>query len=188
MALEPIKKRDIFLCAEISKDNIKDIITEIKKIENSDEEIRDYVKDVYKGIYQAEPINLYLDSYGGSVYAAISLYNIIRNCKTEIHITVLSTCFSACNIILMASKFRKCYDNSRFLIHSVSSITYGKLEQMKADIKETDYLQNNIVNNIICSNSKLTKAKLKAICESGDFYFNSDKALEIGFVNEIINL
>lgn len=29
MALEPIKKRDIFLCAEISKDNIKDIIAEI---------------------------------------------------------------------------------------------------------------------------------------------------------------
>lgn len=92
MALEPIKKRDIFLRAEISKDNIKDIITEIKKIENSDEEIRNYVKDVYKGIYQAEPINLYLDSYGGSVYIAKSLYNIIRNCKTEIHITVLSTC------------------------------------------------------------------------------------------------
>lgn len=47
MALEPIKNRNIFLCAEISENNVKDIITEIKKIENSDEEIRDYVKDVW---------------------------------------------------------------------------------------------------------------------------------------------
>lgn len=188
MALEPIKKRDIFLYAEIDRNNIKDIIADIKKIENSDEEIREHVEDVYKGVYQAEPINLYLDSYGGSVYAAISLYNIIRSCKTEVHITVLSTCFSACNIILMASKFRRCYNNSRFLIHSVSSITYGTLEKMKTDVKETDYLQNNIVNNIICSNSKLTKTELKAICKDGDFYFDSDKALEIGFVNEIIHI
>lgn len=101
---------------------------------------------------------------------------------------IVSTCFSACNIILMASKFRRCYNNSRFLIHSVSSITYGTLEKMKTDVKETDYLQNNIVNNIICSNSKLTKTELKAICKDGDFYFDSDKALEIGFVNEIIHV
>lgn len=59
---------------------------------------------------------------------------------------------------------------------------------MKTDVKETDYLQNNIVNNIICSNSKLTKTELKAICKDGDFYFDSDKALEIGFVNEIIHV
>ena len=131
-------------------------------------------------------IQMLLSTYGGCVYDGLSLYDAIKNSKTEVDITCFGKIMSMGIVLLLAAKTRKAYRNTTFMIHEGSSGAIGKVSDMEDSIDESKRL-NDIYFGIIESETKIPKAKLDEIRKRRkDWYFTAEEALEYGLITEII--
>ena len=131
-------------------------------------------------------IQVLLSTYGGCVYDGLSLYDAIKNSKTEVDITCFGKIMSMGIVLLLAAKTRKAYRNTTFMIHEGSSGAIGKVSDMEDSIDESKRL-NDIYFDIIESETKIPKAKLDEIRKRRkDWYFTAEEALEYGLITEII--
>lgn len=132
-----------------------------------------------------EPISIYINSVGGSVYAGLSIYDTIKhlqNNNIEINTYAAGFCASMAAVLLISGTNRYSLPNSTIMFHSVSSNTNGKLNDMIVDVKETERLQN-ILNKIIlknCSEEVLNNSKYK------DFYISPQDALKFKVIDKIL--
>lgn len=131
-------------------------------------------------------IQMLMSTYGGCVYDGLSLYDAIKNSKTEVDITCFGKIMSMGIVLLLAAKTRKAYRNTTFMIHEGSSGAIGKVSDMEDSIDESKRL-NDIYFGIIESETKIPKAKLDEIRKRRkDWYFTAEEALEYGLITEII--
>lgn len=131
-------------------------------------------------------IQILLSTYGGCVYDGLSLYDAIKNSKTEVDITCFGKIMSMGIALLLSAKTRKAYRNTTFMIHEGSSGAIGKVSDMEDSIDESKRL-NDIYFSIIESETKIPKSKLDEIRKRRkDWYFTAEEALEYGLITEII--
>lgn len=131
-------------------------------------------------------IQMLMSTYGGSVYDGLSLYDAIKNSKTEVDITCFGKIMSMGIVLLLASKTRKAYRNTTFMIHEMTSGYLGKLADMENNLDESKRLQKTLWD-IITSETKITQKQLDDIYEKKkDWYMSAEEALEYGLITEII--
>lgn len=177
--------RDLFLSEQVDQESIKKISEEIVKINNDDEILKRQFQ-VYDLNYNPKPINIYIDSYGGSVYQCFGLLGLIGQSKTPIWTHVTGAAMSAGFLILISGHKRFGYKHSTVLYHQLSSVSWGKLEEMKDDLKENKRLQK-IIDEIVVSKTKLTRKKLKEInLLKKDWFISIQDSLDFGIIDEII--
>ena len=88
--------------------------------------------------------------------------------------------------IILSGTVRYAYKNTTFMIHEVSSFGWGKLTQIKEDVKETERL-NSILKDIICKKSKVTKKEINEWYEKKrDVFLSAEEAKDYGLIDEII--
>ncbi|MFO0949434.1 MAG: ATP-dependent Clp protease proteolytic subunit [Planctomycetota bacterium] len=83
-----------------------------------DEAESEFVKDLLS-IPAGEEFTLYLDSAGGSVYAALTIAGMIRSRKHKVTAIVLGECSSSAILIFAACQRRLVSPRSVFLFHRV---------------------------------------------------------------------
>lgn len=73
------------------------------------------------------------------------------------------------------------------MVHDMADyIGYKKLADIKDKVEEDERL-GKVIDDILISKTKFTKDKLDKIYkEKKDFYFDAEKALEYGLIDEII--
>lgn len=134
-----------------------------------------------------DPITIYLNTPGGSVYHAIALYDVCKNSKVEISVIGQGIVMSAGTLVIACcgSKGKRlAMKNTSFMIHQVSTMSIGKLNDIEVDYEETKRVQE-IYERLILKNTKITKKQLKELLKK-DYYFNAEEALKYGFIDEII--
>ena len=134
-------------------------------------------------------ITVRISSYGGYCYDLWSAINVIENLKKKGYIinTVCMGKAMSCGIILLLSGTnRYVYPYSTLMYHSVSSGTYGKIQDMKESIYETDRL-NEMAKEYVLEKTNITKEKLDEVdkCKE-DWYINSEEALKLGIATQIL--
>lgn len=183
---EIISERILYLYDRIDSKSVNEIIKNIQKIERADHDLKKWFETEMRQRYNPAPIQLYIDSPGGSVYSTLGLYDLIRHCQTPVHSTVLGLAASGAAVILVAGHKRFALPNSSILIHSVSSYTMGKSEELKDDVEETVRL-NEIVNHIFLEQTYLTAQQLNDKDKyRKDWWLSAREALAFGIVDEII--
>jgi ATP-dependent Clp protease protease subunit len=70
------------------------------------------------------------------------------------------------------------------MLHSLSGGTRGKIEDMRIDHKESEFLQSYL-NTILAKNCIKTVAKIKKDCDR-DFWMSSEEAVNYGLIDEVI--
>jgi len=93
-----------------------------------------------------EHIPITIDSYGGSVYALLGMIDAIQQCSVKVSTIVESKAMS-CGAFLFAcgaDGYRFIGPNATVMIHTVSSMQFGKVEEMKAGTAEADRLNNKL--------------------------------------------
>lgn len=154
-----------------------DILYQIREDDEKDEKEKDYKR---------EPIKLYINSYGGSVYDMWGLIDIILNSKTPIYTYCTGYAMSAAFKIFLAGHKRYCYKHSTFMYHQMSCRLSGKLQDIEEDREEMDD-QNTQIEEYVINRTNLTKDDIKEIREKKkDFYIHSDKAVKYGIVDEVL--
>jgi ATP-dependent Clp protease protease subunit len=172
---EQLQQRKIILNSDINPSIVERVMFQIMKFNEQDDANPEG---------ERKPIELYINSPGGSVYETLVLCNIIKQSKTPVHITILGYACSGAALITIAGHKRRAYPGSSFLIHQASTAEAGKLSEINESIKHANR-QMNVIKDYILANTKITLQKYKKM-EKAEWWLGSSEALELGIIDEII--
>ena len=98
-------------------------------------------------------IPVVIDSYGGQVYSLMSMISAIQNSQLPIATIVEGKAMSCGAILFSFGEDGKRFidKNATVMIHDVSSMAWGKVEEVKVSAQETDRL-NKIVYKMMAEN------------------------------------
>ena len=177
-----LKNRAIWLNDEVNEISVTKVIYDLNKIKRTDDISNIPIKD-------RQPITIICNSPGGICYQGFFLCSVIKSMvKTGYNIITITGGMSASMSFLigLCGSSRKCYEYSCFLCHQPSGGMIGEAIKFKRESEELERLWN-LSKKVIKENSKMTDELLDSIYkESIDYIIDSETALELGVVEEII--
>jgi len=128
-----------------------------------------------------------VDSYGGEIYALLSMLEAIDQCETPIYTVCSGKAMSAGAVLLAAGDKRFIGKYSTVMIHQASSDASGTNAQVQVDAAETQRLQE-ILLTLLAKFCSTTKPALKQLIKDkvgADIYLTPRQALDLGIVDAI---
>jgi ATP-dependent Clp protease protease subunit len=127
-----------------------------------------------------------VNSYGGNADVGLYMINLIKASRIPIHAKILCCAASAALYLVLACKYRTASENSICLLHKGSYSIGGNASEVE-DVMEfyKGEVDTKIVE-LILDRTKVTKDELKKI-RRNETYVLGKKALEMGFIDEIVN-
>lgn len=169
-----LEKRTIIINEQITANIVESVMLPLMEMDNDG---------------TGEPINIILNTVGGSLFDGATLCNIIDNLKTPTTITVFTYAYSMGSIILMSgynnpNVKKKCYKHSTALLHAGSSYLEGDSMSVKDQFNFYQKFED-VIKDYTLSHSKITPEEYEKM-ERYEWYMTSDTMLEKGLVDEII--
>jgi len=179
------KARRLYLTKQIDQSSIAPLIQSILDINANDKHLIKLYK-IYGLDYTPQPIELYIDSYGGTVYQAFGLISVMEQSKVPVHTIVTGVAMSGGFMILIHGHKRFAYKHSTPMYHQVSTAKWGTIKEIEESLEQSQKLQKQM-EAMVKAKTKIPKAKLKKIFENkADWYMTSKEALEYKVIDEII--
>jgi ATP-dependent Clp protease protease subunit len=172
------KKRTLLLSNRISQSSVKDIIESIFEINEDDRQ----KEEVYKG-WERTPIQLFINSYGGSVYDGLALIDVIKHSKTPVHTICVGSCMSMALWIWLAGVRRLVGERATLMFHDLSTFAIDKTEGIKQELNEMLRLQDLLIADIVgCS--LVEEEKLRDyIMRKAEWYIPASDAISLRLAN-----
>ena len=130
----------IYFYGEVNRENIFDLTILIKEAEEEN------ILTSHKLNIDKIPIYLHISSYGGSIFDAFTIIDVIKSCKVPIHSIIEGASASAATIISIVAEKRYIRPNGYMLIHQLSSGCWGKMHEIEDEFKNLTHLMEKIKN------------------------------------------
>ena len=173
-----VRDNHIYFYCSVNKKNIVKLITSIKDITRKLK-----IVELDYGVSDLK-IYLHINSYGGSVFAALSAIDTIIGNKIPIISIVEGGAASAATLISVVCSERKITPNSYMLVHQLSSTFWGTYSNFEDEKQNLDLMMKNI-KNIYKEYTKIPMKKLNEILKH-DLFWDANTCLEYGMIDEII--
>lgn len=154
-------------------------------------ELEHFKKECSEGKIAEKKLIVEVCSGGGGTFCGIAVYDVLRDLEQKgFEVTTVATgmVMSAAVDIFLAGSKRLAHSNASFMFHSSSRYINGSLNE---DGFERESSSNNFINKIVkriirerCG-EKLTDGTFRLMFRK-EKYFDAQKALDFGFVHEII--
>ena len=131
---------------------------------------------------KGEPLEVYINSGGGDVFAASEIYSAIREYSGDVKIHVVGLAASAASVIACAGK-SDISPTAQIMVHNVSSATSGDYHDMDK-MSETLQKVNETIANAYITKSGMAKEKALEIMDK-ETWLTADEAVELGLIDEI---
>lgn len=206
--------RKVMLTGDIEESSIHELMKLLFEIENEDDEFysQEKVTTAFEGfaetlvnkdknldkiskvidkyqsdsVYDREPIELYISSFGGSGYDVISVIDQIENLKAPVHTYLYGKAMSAGFLLFMVGQQRFVSRNSTLMLHQLSGCIAGTLQDMEEQLEEYERMQQK-VEDLILLHTYIDEELLEAIRESKyNLYLDAEEAIEYGVADHII--
>jgi|TARA_R110000824_G_scaffold60425_5_gene161539 ATP-dependent Clp protease protease subunit len=130
-----------------------------------------------------------IDSYGGQVYSLMSMVSDIKHSKIPVA-TIAQGKAMSCGAILFscgAEGHRYMDRDSTLMIHDVSSMSWGKVEEIKASAEETGRLNKKVYQMMAKNCGKRKNYFLDLIHEKGhaDWFLEAAEAEKHNLANHL---
>jgi len=132
------------------------------------------------------PINLIINSPGGVVNAAFGIIDIMNSIQSPVNTIVLGDAASAAAVIAACGENRLISENSRFMLHQVSALTCGKIDEMKSDLEQIEDT-NNTMFDILGKCTGKSREDLQAKIGSDDVWFSAQESIGFGLADSVLN-
>ena len=129
-------------------------------------------------------IYLHINSFGGSVFAGLSSVDYILNCKVPVTTVIDGCAASAATLMSIVGHHRTMHRHSFMLIHQISSAMWGKFEEMKDDMKNSELLMKTIIQ-LYEEHTRIPRSELGKILKH-DLWWDAQTCLDYGLIDEII--
>ena len=129
-------------------------------------------------------LTISINSFGGSVYTALSIYSLLKNHKGQITFRIDGTAMSAATIITSVPNARVIMPRgAMMMIHKVSVGIYGNVDDLKKTVEDIEKLEKNVLD-IYAEKTGKSVDVIQALMDK-ETYFTAEEALEFGLVDEI---
>lgn len=134
-------------------------------------------------------IPVIIDSYGGQVYSLMSMISDIKHSKIPVATIVQGKAMS-CGAILFSfgvEGHRYMDPDATVMIHDVSSMEYGKVEEIKASAEETERLNQKIYSMMAKNCGRHKDYFLDIVHEKGhaDWFLEGDACKKHNLANHL---
>lgn len=136
-----------------------------------------------------EILPVVIDSFGGDVYALLSMVDTVKNSRVKVA-TIVEGKAMSCGAIFFscgAQGHRYISPTATVLIHDVSSWSMGKVEEIKMHAKEAERL-NKLVYTLMAKNCGVEENyyyEKVAEKRGADWFLTPDECVEHGLANKI---
>lgn len=146
-----------------------------------------YFKEQLEKYDNLDQINLYVNTYGGSVYEGTCIRNQLKrkNCKVVGYVDGIAA--SAGSFILTACDEVKMYSNTMQMIHNMWNFAVGNAKELRKAADDLDkMMEGNRQAYLEKSKGKLTEEKLIELLDN-ESMLTAQECLEYGLCDEIID-
>ncbi len=137
---------------------------------------------------QTEPITIYINSPGGSIYAGLAIYDIIKKVECPISTIGIGLCASMGAFLLSSGdKGRRfALENTEIMIHQPLGGSQGQVSDIEIMTKRYLYWKNKL-NQMLAAH---TGQDIKKIAKDTDrdYFMSSLEAKEYGLIDDVISL
>ena len=134
-------------------------------------------------------IPVVIDSYGGQVYSLMSMISAIKHSELPIA-TIVEGKAMSCGAVLFTfgeEGLRFMDPNATIMIHDVSSMDWGKVEELKAGAKEADRLNTKIYTMMARNCGKKDDYFMKIVDKKkhADWFLDAKECVKHNLANHI---
>ena len=144
--------------------------------------VRKLVDDI-----KGDEIELHINSYGGSVFAGISIYNALKSSGKKITAYIDGVCASAATFILMAADKILMPENTQLLVHRASTFGWGNCKDLREIANDLEHLDKTTLLPTYKARFTGTEEELLELLDKEE-WLDASEAKEHGFVDEVIKL
>lgn len=151
------------------------------------------ISPVVKGLYlmetisRDEPIEMFISSYGGCVYEALALYDIMNTIKCPIRTFAYGKCMSAAPLLLAAGEtgHRWVAPHAAFMHHDWGASMEGKAQELQILVKHYEDIGQQWTKLLAQHSNKDHRWWNHRAKKPADFYFTAEEALEWGLADSM---
>lgn len=174
-------KREFILNDTVNNASVKDIIMGILEANRQDAEKEEEDPDFVR-----KPINLIVNTFGGSVYDGFGLVAAIDSSQTPVHTYLYGKAMSMGLIIFASGHYRYAHPLGTLMYHGVSTGVQGKIEDIEMSITQSKRL-NEAYDKYLLAVSDIPKKLIDQIkADRTELYLFALEAIEYGLVDEIL--
>ncbi len=134
-------------------------------------------------------IPVVIDSYGGEVYSLMAMVAAINDAELPVA-TIVEGKAMSCGAILFScgeEGLRFMDRNATLMIHDVSSMEWGKVEELKASAKEADRLNDKVYTMMARNCGKKDDYFLKIVDKKkhADWFLDAEESKKHNLANQI---
>jgi ATP-dependent Clp protease, protease subunit len=160
-----LEKRRIHLTGDIDEDTTMVIIRALMKLADTSN----------------EPIDIHINSYGGDIYDAFAVYDLIKSLPCTVRTYGMGKIMSSGFIIFLAGDERKASPNASFMMHAPSGSMEGKSIEHEQGVLEFKRIVSNILDILEEETSENRKWWYRTL-RGPDKYFNTEEARQHGII------
>lgn len=141
---------------------------------------------LYLSSVNTDPIQMYMNSPGGSVSAGLAIYDIMNYIPCEISTICMGSCASMAAVILCsgANGKRCALANSEIMIHQPLGGMQGQAKDMEIAAQHMQQIKQRLYS-ILSSHTGQSKDTIMNDCDR-DYYMNAIEAKTYGIIDSII--
>lgn len=128
-------------------------------------------------------ITVWINSPGGSVFAADQIYNMLRDYPGKITVKIDAIAASAATIIAMAGDEVLMSPVSTMMIHNPATFAMGNRNALLKAVQMLDAIKDTIINAYV-EKTGLSHKKLSDMMDD-EKYLDATEAIKLGFANGI---
>jgi ATP-dependent Clp protease protease subunit len=175
----------------LKEPNLKDDLPIVIRVRKFDEiGAREFSNLMRRAQNSGQPVvPVIIDSYGGAVYSLMSMISDVKHSKIPVA-TIAQGKAMSCGAILFSfgsEGYRYMDPHATLMIHDVSSLKWGKVEEIKASAEETQRLNKKVYQMMAENCGHHKDYFLDIIHEKGhaDWYLEADDAKKHNLANHL---
>ena len=133
----------------------------------------------------ADVINVYINSYGGSVPDGMSIYNALKRHRATVAVHVDAVAISIASYIAMAGDTIIMAKNAQMMIHAPWSYASGNAVDLREQAEILDRYAKAMASAYADKSGKTYEDALALLTDGKDHWFLADEAKAEGFADEV---
>lgn len=134
--------------------------------------------------FKGQDLTVWIDSYGGSVFAGASIHNALKEHDGKITIKVDTKAMSAASVIAMAGDEILMSPTALMMIHNPLTGVYGDMHQMREVADVLDQVKESIINAYIGKTGR-SRTDISEMMDN-ETWMSANVAVKEGFANGVL--
>lgn len=134
--------------------------------------------------YKEKDITVWIDSYGGDVFAGAGIYNALKEHKGKVTVKIDGKAMSIASVIAMAGDEILMSPVSVLMIHNPWTTAQGDMRDMRKTAEVLDIIKDTLMNAYINKTGK-SKEEIASMLDD-ETWMSSNVAIQQGFADDVL--